>query len=116
MPHQSPEKIKFLALMLAGTIIAAMAYQDEKYGAQQLYDNKLLYPASTFENLIALANSMAMSNSLLAIGSKALIEKSIPFSREMYERFLPALNAIPELDEIFAEYFNPQSLRSSLQA
>src|SRR6185437_1615555 len=52
LPIDTNEKQQQFDIILAGTLIYAMAYQDKTYGKQSHYNNRFLYPGKTLDELL----------------------------------------------------------------
>lgn len=107
LPIDTAEKKEWLATIVCGTAICAMAFQDKTYGPQDLYGGVLLYPDKTMAELLG-DTKRSIRDTILYVGQQALIEQSIPFDKETYATFLPALEGVMELDELIQPTKGPQ--------
>lgn len=99
IPLHTQPALDELALFLAGAAIALMTIQDKNFGPQPLYGDVLLYPALSWHAIKEVGP--IHFETLKALGTKALIEKTIPFDCERCSQFLPNLFAIQDLKQTY---------------
>jgi hypothetical protein len=104
-------KFKQLVLITTGTLLYLMSKDDNKYGKQQGFDNELLYPLKTLDEISAICNfsrfDLNREEVIKKIGEKVLTEELL-FSQPMLRKeVFPSddrrmgLSEMTELQELF---------------
>ena len=115
------EKLRQLTILLVGTLICALAYEDYKYGEQKAFDSKLLYPFSqSHAEEINLFEKISIEEKIQRVGLSAL-QGRLPFHQQMLNPKIFAgellsedsslgLNTIGQLQALFDHFKIPSGI------
>jgi hypothetical protein len=106
LPLNTKEKQRQFELILVGTIILVMTFQDKKYGKQAIFNNEYLFPHISYDNIAKdyCTEKTTMTEFLICLGEDALNKTTLPFYETLHHKVFPGLQAIPEFSSLFNKY------------
>ena len=104
LPLDSDAKKTQFDIVLIGAMVCAMTIQDSTYGAQERFNNQLLFPSTSSDDISRLVPSDDLLETFQYLGTAILVNKSISFDAAWCGKVFGRLGVLSEFAELLGRH------------